>query len=113
MNTLCKVSLAVLVLSSLDLVTAATAAVDVAAPSAAVKAKNWSQPAHKIYAQTLSEEIMAAHRELISVTFHGVPPGMKDVYTMFAGSYPDRIGNPDDPDDIDVITKGITIVDHR
>ncbi len=34
-------------------------------------------------------------------------------YTMFAGSYPDRIGNPDDPDDIDVITKSITIVDPR
>lgn len=32
---------------------------------------------------------------------------------MFAGSYPDRIGNPDDPDDIDVITKGITIIDPR
>jgi hypothetical protein len=114
MNTLCKVSLALLVLGSLDLVTAATAAVDVpAVPTAAVKAKNWTQPAHKIYAQTLSDEIMAAHHELISVTFHGVPPGMKDVYTMFAGSYPDRIGNPDDPDDIDVITKGITIVDPR
>jgi hypothetical protein len=32
---------------------------------------------------------------------------------MFAGSYPDRVGNPDDPDDIDVITKGITILDPR
>jgi hypothetical protein len=98
MNTLCKVSLAVLILASTDLAAAATAAVDAApAPAAAVKAKNWTPPAH----------------ELISVTFHGVPPGTKDVYTMFAGSYPDRIGNPDDPDDVDVITKGITIVDPR
>jgi hypothetical protein len=114
MNTLRKVGLALLVLGSLDLVTAASAAVDVAPPpAAAVKAKNWTQPANEIYAQTLSDEIMAAHHELISVTLHGVPPGMKDVYTMFAGSYPDRIGNPDDPDDIDVITKGITIVDPR
>lgn len=32
---------------------------------------------------------------------------------MFAGSYPERIGNADDPDDIDVIKKGITIVDPR
>jgi len=32
---------------------------------------------------------------------------------MFAGSYPDRIGNPDDPDDIDVSKKGITILDPR
>ena len=84
------------------------------APAAAEKKpKNWTPPAHKIYAQALSDEIVAAHPELLSVTFHGVPPGMKEVYTMFAGSYPDRIGNPDDPDDIDVITKGITIVDPR
>lgn len=75
--------------------------------------KNWTPPAHKIYAQQLSDEIMAAHPELLSVTFHGVPPGMTNVYTMFAGSYPDRIGNPDDPDDIDVSKKGITIVDPR
>ena len=60
-----------------------------------------------------SDEIMAAHPELISITFHGVPPGLKDVYTMFAGSYLDRIGNPDDPDDIMVIQLGITILDPR
>ena len=56
---------------------------------------------------------MRAHPELLSVTLHGVPPGMHDAYTMFAGSYPDRIGNSDDPDDIDVSKKGITIVDPR
>ncbi len=56
-------------------------------PPAPPKAKNWTAPAQKIYAQ--------------------------EVYTMFAGSFPERIGNPDDPDDIDVITKGITIVDPR
>jgi len=77
------------------------------------KPKNWTAPAQKIYAQTLAEQIMAKHPELISVTFHGVPPGLDKVYTMFAGSYLDRIGNPDDPDDVDVITKGITIVDPR
>lgn len=75
--------------------------------------KNWTAPAQKIYAQKLSDQIMAAHPDLQSVTFHGVPPGRKDTYTMFAGSYPERIGNPDDPDDIDVIKKGITIVDPR
>ena len=79
----------------------------------AQKLKNWTAPATKIYAQALSDEIMAKHPELISVTFHGVPPGLDKVYTMFAGSFPERIGNPDDPDDIDVITKGITIVDPR
>lgn len=75
--------------------------------------KNWTPPPYKIYAQTLSDQIMAAHPELISITFHGVPPGMKDVYTMFAGSFPERIGNPDDPDDIMIIQLGITILDPR
>jgi hypothetical protein len=56
---------------------------------------------------------MATHPELISVTFHGVPPGQADTYTMFAGSYPDRIGNADDPDDVDISKKGITILDPR
>src|SRR5712692_4236969 len=82
-------------------------------PPAPPKAKNWTAPAQKIYAQALSDQIMAKHPELISVTFHGVPPGLDKVYTMFAGSFPERIGNPDDPDDIDVIVKGITIVDPR
>jgi hypothetical protein len=75
--------------------------------------KNWTPPAQKIYAQKLSDETMAKHPELLSITLHGVPPGQQDVYTMFAGSYPDRIGNPDDPDDIDVSKKGITILDPR
>src|SRR5438270_13963879 len=77
------------------------------------KKKNWTAPAEKIRAQALVDEIVSQHPELISVTFHGVPPGLEKVYTMFAGSFPDRIGNPDDPDDVDVITKGITIVDPR
>ncbi|MDD2677214.1 MAG: hypothetical protein PHP75_07090 [Methylacidiphilaceae bacterium] len=81
--------------------------------AAAAKKKNWTPPSHKILAQLLSDRTMAEHPELLSVTFHGVPPGMDKVYTMFAGSFPERIGNPDDPDDIDVITKGITIVDPR
>jgi len=76
-------------------------------------AKNWTPPAHKIYGQQLSDETMSKHPELLSITLHGTPPGQADVFTMFAGSYPDRVGNPDDPDDIDVIKKGITIVDPR
>ena len=81
----------------------------VAVPALAAE-KNWTPPTHKIYAQQLADETMRAHPELLSVTLHGVPPGMHDAYTMFAGSYLDRIGNADDPDDIDV-SKGITIVD--
>ncbi|WP_299427437.1 hypothetical protein [Sphingomonas bacterium] len=91
-----------------------TTAVSTGAQTApAAPAKNWTAPAAKIYAQKLSDETMKAHPELLSVTIHGVPPGMTDTYTMFAGSYPERIGNPDDPDDIDVSKKGITIVDPR
>lgn len=75
--------------------------------------KNWTPPSYEMYAQTLADRTMQQHPELLSVTFHGVPPGTSGVYTMFAGSYPKRIGNHDDPDDIDVQTKGITIVDPR
>jgi hypothetical protein len=88
-------------------------AAETAAPSTPEKAKNWTPPAFKIYAQTLSDQIMEKHPELISVTFHGVPPGMSKVYTMFAGSYPERIGNPDDPDDVMIVETGITILDPR
>src|SRR5476651_1208430 len=87
-------------------------ALGVAGLSAADK-KNWTPPAYKINAQVLSEQIMVAHPELLSITFHGVPPGMSKVYTMFAGSYVDRIGNPDDPDDIMIVELGITILDAR
>ena len=81
--------------------------------AAEAKVKNWTPPSHRIMAQVLSDEIMAKHPELISATFHGVPPGLSKVYTMFAGSYPDRIGNPDDPDDVMIIETGITILDPR
>ena len=79
----------------------------------AENSKNWTPPSDKIYAQTLSDQIMAQHPELLSVTFHGVPPGATDQYTMFAGSYPERIGNVDDPDDVDIQKLGITILDPR
>ena len=95
---------------------AAAAALSLAlcgAAAAEPAAKNWTPPAYKTYAQALADQTMMQHPELLSITFHGVPPGLDKVYTMFAGSYPDRVGNPDDPDDIDVITKGITILDPR
>ena len=91
----------------------AAALASTASTQAEPVARNWTPPAYRIYAQALSDDIMAHHPELWSVTFHGVPPGMDKVYTMIAGSYPDRIGNPDDPDDVDVIVKGITSVDPR
>lgn len=89
-------------------------AADPAPVAAPAKKKNWTAPAQKIYAQQLADRILQAHPELISVTLQGNPPGAaKDVYTMFAGSFPERIGNACDPDDVDVITKGITILDPR
>lgn len=75
--------------------------------------KNWNPPAARMQVQGLADAIMAAHPELISVTFHGVPPGLSKVYTMFGGSYEDRIGNPDDPDDVMVSETGVTILDPR
>jgi hypothetical protein len=110
MNTLAKILCVVALMVGVAAGTTAWAAGQAPAPP---HAKNWTAPAYKIYAQTLSDEIMAKHPELLSVTFHGVPPGMDKVYTMFAGSFPERIGNTDDPDDIDVQTKGITILDPR
>ncbi len=91
----------------------AAAALLAATGAQAEGAKNWVPPAFTTYAQSLADATMREHPDLLSMTLHGVPPGMDKVYTMFAGSYPDRVGNPDDPDDIDVITKGITIVDPR
>jgi hypothetical protein len=84
------------------------------AAAAPAVAKNWTAPAQKLYVQTLTDQIMKANPDLISVTFHGVPPGAAPkTYTMFGGSYLDRIGNPDDPDDVMVIETGITILDPR
>jgi hypothetical protein len=94
--------------------TAAYAAQTTAGAPVPAKSKNWAPPAAKLRVQTLTEQIMAAHPELISVTFHGVPPGAAPkTYTMFGGSYPDRIGNPDDPDDVMVIETGVTLLDPR
>jgi hypothetical protein len=81
---------------------------------AAEMVKNWTPPATKLYVQALTEQVMSTHPELISITFHGVPPGAAPkTYTMFGGSYLDRIGNADDPDDIMIIETGITILDPR
>jgi hypothetical protein len=106
MKTFAKIALAVALATSAAL--PATTARSQEKPK-----KNWTAPAQKIYGQKLVDEDMKKHPELLSITLHGVPPGEKEVYTMFAGSFPERIGNPDDPDDIDVIRKGITILDPR
>ena len=84
-----------------------------AAGPAAPQEKNWVAPVYKIHAQTLIEGLMRNNPGLLSVTFHGTPPGQKGVYTMFAGSWPDRIGKVSAADDIMVIESGFTILDPR
>jgi hypothetical protein len=106
MKTFAKIALAVALATSMALPSMMAWSQDKAK-------KNWTAPAQKIYGQKLVDEDMKKHPELLSITLHGVPPGKTEVYTMFAGSFPERIGNPDDPDDIDVIKKGITILDPR
>ncbi|RME96939.1 MAG: hypothetical protein D6773_16470 [Alphaproteobacteria bacterium] len=76
--------------------------------------KNWAGPKHKIFAQLLVDELMAAHPEVMSITMHGTPPGTpKGTYTMFAGSFPDRIGNESSPGDIITIEKAVTQVESK
>lgn len=88
------------------------AAADSAAP-ARVKPHNWVAPEHKLHAQQLVDDVMRDNPELLSLTLQGTPPGSDGTYTMFAGSFPERIGQASDPDDIMVIDKKITILDPR
>lgn len=101
-----------LFLSALLALSALTS-VTVAAPVAAPVQKNWTAPSHKIKAQVLVDELMARNPGLLSVTFHGTPPGQTKLYTMFAGTWPDRIGKVSSEDDVMVIDSGFTIIDPR
>lgn len=84
------------------------------APSTPDTPKNWVPPDKPIFAQKLVDELMASHPEVVSITMHGTPPGAdQDVYTMFAGSFPDRIGNESSPGDIISIVKGVTQVESK
>jgi len=75
--------------------------------------KNWTAPSHKMLSQALVDDVMARRPELLSFTLQGEPPGQKGVYTMFAGSFPDRVGKVSSDVDVLVITKGYTILDTR
>ncbi len=96
------------------LATAATAQQEIPrAPSTPDTPKNWVAPAYKSLAQALVDELMAKHPEVASITMHGTPPGKKDIYTMFAGSFDDRIGNESSGGDIITIKKGVTQVESK
>jgi hypothetical protein len=76
--------------------------------------KNWVAPEYKMFAQTLVDELMAGHPEIMSITMHASPPGAEPgTYTMFAGSFSDRIGNMSSPGDIISIVKGVTQVESK
>lgn len=96
----------------LVLLLALSALASVASAAATIE-KNWTAPAQKIKAQALIEELMARNSGLLSVTFHGTPPGASKLYTMFAGTWPDRIGKVSAADDVMVIESGFTIIDPR
>lgn len=75
--------------------------------------KNWAGPGKRIQAQAIVDELMASHPELMSITVHATPPGMKDVYTMIAGSFPDRIGNESSPGDVITVKKAVTQIEPK
>lgn len=92
----------------------ASAAEAAAAPTPAPTPKNWTAPGHAMLGQVLVNELMAKHPEVMSITMHANPPGASaDVYTMFAGSFPERIGNTSSPGDITTIKKGVTQIEPK
>lgn len=74
--------------------------------------KNWVAPVAKMRAQAMVDQLAAAHPEVMSITMHAVPAGMKD-YTMIAGTFPDRVGNTSSPGDIITAAKGVTQVESK
>jgi hypothetical protein len=112
MQTSSKNCLAVLVAAvSFAALPGVHAADNAAAP--VVYEKNWKAPAHKMVAQTVVDDVMTKHPELLSMTFHGAPPATKGIYTMFAGSFPERIGKVSSADDVACASTGVTIIDPR
>lgn len=84
-----------------------------AVAAAAPMEKNWQAPAYKTLGQSLVDKLMSENPGLLSVTFHGLVPGSENTYSMFAGSFPDRVGKVSADDDIMVIKSGFTIIDPR
>src|SRR5260370_40684649 len=57
------------------------------APVPQAPAKIWTSPPGKLYVQSLTDRNMAAHPELLSMSFHGESSGpAPNTYTMFCGS---------------------------
>lgn len=76
--------------------------------------KNWRGPGQKIKAQAIVDRLIAARKDIMSITMHAVPAGQPaEAYTMIAGSFPDRIGNTSSPGDIITAKKGVTQVESK
>lgn len=106
-------ALAKIALTAMCCLPAAMAAAQTATVGSAPVIKNWAAPSYKMFSQTLVDETMAQHPELLSLTLQGEPPGHKGINTMFAGSFPERIGKMSADVDVQVIAKGYTILDPR
>ena len=105
-----------LVLGGLLLAAATPAAAQVEiprAPSTPNTPKNWVPPNYRMHAQALIDELAASHPEIISMTMHATPPGTEGIHTMFAGTFPDRIGNQSSPGDVITITKAVTQIEPK
>src|ERR1700682_3859381 len=61
-----------------------------------------------IYAQTLANEVMASHPELVVIGLHALKPGSQEE-TMIASNL-DRVGKQDDEDDLAVSHERKTIL---
>ncbi len=74
----------------------------------------WAQPPltkaadNKIYAQTLVNEMMAKHADLLIVGFHAIPPGTVDAIKIATNE--DKVGRKDEPDDLMVSQDSKTIL---
>lgn len=100
---------------------AAAPAADAAAPAEPIPRaastpntpKNWAGPGQRILAQALVDDLIAKHPEVMSITIHATPPGQTDLYTMIAGSFPDRIGNTSSPGDVITIKKAVSQIEPK
>lgn len=113
MNTLSKLLLAAGLAATSGAASAQTVEAAGSTIGAAAIQKNWTAPAHRMYSQALVDDMMAKRGDLLSLTLQGEPPGHKGVYTMFAGSFPERIGKVSSDVDVLVMAKGYSILDPR
>ncbi len=60
-------------------------------------------------AQAIVDRIVAANSDLVRLTIHAVPTGQAES-RIIASNLPEKIGRPSDPEDIDAMKTGETVV---